>query len=90
MFGRSLECANRELRGRHFLRYNFVFRRRGIQCFILVKSNVMDEDYYDEMNDESVDESDEEIRPPYNGTIQPYMFEPTMAPDEAAPMRKLL
>ena len=44
----------------------------------------MDEDYYDEMNDESVNESDEEIRPPYNGTKQPYMFEPTMAPEEAA------
>ena len=39
---------------------------------------------YDEMNNESVNESDEEIRPPYNGTIQPYMFEPTMAPEEAA------
>jgi hypothetical protein len=36
----------------------------------------MDEDFYDE--------SDEEMyRPPYDGTIQPYMFEPTMTTEEA-------
>ena len=39
-------------------------RRRGIHCFKLVKSNVMDEDFYDEMNRKSVVKSDEEIRPP--------------------------
>ena len=44
----------------------------------------MDEDFYDELSGESVGESDEEDRPVYNGVIQPYMFEPTMAPEEAA------
>ena len=43
----------------------------------------MDEDFYDESSGESV-EGDEKIRPVYNGAIQPHMFEPTMAPEEAA------
>ena len=41
---------------------------RRIHCFKIVESNVMDEDFYDEMNDESVVEKDEEIRPPHNVT----------------------
>ena len=44
----------------------------------------MDEDFYDEMSGESVEGSDEEDRSVYNGAIQPYMFEPTMTPEEAA------
>lgn len=42
----------------------------------------MDEDFYD--SDASVEESDEDVRPVYNGAIQPYMFEPTMTPEEVA------
>ena len=44
----------------------------------------MDEDFYDEMSDASVEASDEEVRPAYVGVIQPYMFEPTMTTGEAA------
>ena len=42
----------------------------------------MDEDYCNALSDQSV-ESDEEIRPENRGSIQPYMFEPTMTSDEA-------
>jgi hypothetical protein len=35
-----------------------------------------------ELSGESVEESDEEIGAAYNGVIQHYMFEPTMAHEE--------
>jgi len=42
----------------------------------------MDEDYYDEFNDSSIEDSDEE-RPAYSGAVQPYTFEPTISEEEA-------
>jgi len=38
----------------------------------------MDEDFYNEWSDVSVESEGEEVRPVYQGAIQPYMFEPTM------------
>ena len=44
----------------------------------------MDEDFYNEASDTSVEENDEDVRPAYTGAFEPYMFEPTMAPEDAA------
>jgi len=43
----------------------------------------MDEDYYNALSDQST-ESEEETRPEYRGSMQPYMFEPTMSSTETA------
>lgn len=44
----------------------------------------MDKDFDEEISDSSVEASDEDVMPAYSGAIRPYMFEPTMTPDEAA------
>ena len=38
----------------------------------------MDEDFYNEMSDTSVEGSYEDVRPAYADAIQPYMFESTI------------
>ena len=43
----------------------------------------MDKDFDEEISDSSVEASDEDVMPAYSGAIRPYMFEPTMTPDEA-------